>query len=54
MLFSFFTLEAFEIKINSIITLDKNIPKECGLKFFNEKKKFNLNVSIKKKKWYNN
>ena len=50
MLFSFFTLEAFEIKINSIITLDKNIPKECGLKFFNEKKKFNLNVSIKKKK----
>ena len=49
MFFSYFTAKASEIKINSIITLDKNIPKECGLNFFNKKKKFNLKVSIKKK-----
>ena len=36
MLLSCFTVKAS--KINSIITLDKNIPKECG-----------LNVSVKKK-----
>ena len=51
MFFSYFTAKASEIKINSIITLDKNIPKECGLNFFKKKKKFNLKVSIKKKKY---
>ena len=52
-LFSNFSYSnAFDIKINSIITLENNIPKECGLNFkiLEENKTSDTKVSIKKNK----
>ena len=49
-LIDFKILKASEININSIITLDNNIPKECGLNFKITNNNINTKISIKKKK----
>ena len=45
-------MNANDIRINSIITLENNIPKECGLNFkiLEENKTSDTKVSIKKNK----
>ena len=45
-------MNASDIRINSIITLENNIPKECGLNFkiLEENKTSDTKVSIKKNK----
>ncbi len=48
-LIHFKILKASEININSIITLDNNIPKECGLNFKITNNNINTKISIKKK-----
>ncbi len=52
LLLSFYNLSASDISINSIITLQNNIPKECGLNFkiSEENKTSDTKVSIKKNK----
>ena len=52
LLSNFSNLNASDIRINSIITLENNIPKECGLNFkiLEENKMSNTKVSIKKNK----
>ena len=52
LLSSFSSLNASEVRINSIITLENNIPKECGLNFkiLEENKTSDTKVSIKKNK----
>jgi len=52
LLFNFSNLNASDIRINSIITLENNIPKECGLNFkiLEENKTSDTKVSIKKNK----
>ena len=52
LLINFSYLNASDIRINSIITLENNIPKECGLNFkiFDENKTSDTKVSIKKNK----
>ena len=52
LLSNFSNLKASDIRINSIITLENNIPKECGLNFkiLEENKMSNTKVSIKKNK----
>ena len=52
LLIYFSYLNASDIRINSIITLENNIPKECGLNFkiFDENKTSDTKVSIKKNK----
>ena len=52
LLFNFSHLNANDIKINSIIALENNIPKECGLNFkiLDENKTTDTKVSIKKNK----
>ena len=52
LLSNFSFLNANDIKINSIITLENNIPKECGLNFkiLEENKTSDTKVSIKKNK----
>jgi len=49
---NFSNLNASDIRINSIITLENNIPKECGLNFkiLEENKTSDTKVSIKKNK----
>ena len=51
LLSNFSDLNANDVKINSIITLENNIPKECGLNFkiLEENKTSDTKVSIKKK-----
>ena len=50
LLSNFSNLNASDIRINSIITLENNIPKECGLNFkiFEGNKTSDTKVSIKK------
>jgi hypothetical protein len=52
LLLSFSNLSAYDVRINSIITLQNNIPKECGLNFkiSDENKTSDTKVSIKKNK----
>ena len=52
LLSNFSNLKASDIRINSIITLENNIPKECGLNFkiLEGNKMSNTKVSIKKNK----
>ena len=52
LLINFSYLNASEIRINSIITLENNIPKECGLNFkiLEENKTSDTKISIKKNK----
>tara|TARA_B100000073_G_scaffold202033_1_gene167333 strand:- start:47 stop:550 length:504 start_codon:yes stop_codon:yes gene_type:complete len=52
LLLSFSNLSASDVRINSIITLQNNIPKECGLNFkiSEENKTSDTKVSIKKNK----
>ena len=52
LLLSFSNLNASNIRINSIITLENNIPKECGLNFkiLEENKTSDTKISIKKTK----
>ena len=52
LLINFSYLNASDIRINSIITLENNIPKECGLNFkiSEENKTSETKVSIKKNK----
>ena len=50
LLVDFKILEASEININSIIVLENNIPKECGLNFNIAEKNINTKISIKKNK----
>ena len=52
LLVNFSYLNASDIRINSIITLENNIPKECGLNFkiLEENKTSDTKVSIKKNK----
>ena len=52
LLINFSYLNASDIRINSIITLENNIPKECGLNFkiSEENKTSDTKVSIKKNK----
>ena len=52
LLLSFSNLSASDLRINSIITLENNIPKECGLNFkiSEENKTSDTKVSIKKNK----
>ena len=52
LLLSFSNLSASNIRVNSIITLQNNIPKECGLNFkiSEENKTSETKVSIKKNK----
>ena len=52
LLLSFSNLSASNVRINSIITLQNNIPKECGLNFkiSEENKTSDTKVSIKKNK----
>ena len=52
LLLSFSNLSASDVRINSIITLQNNIPKECGLNFkiSEENKTSETKVSIKKNK----
>ena len=52
LLSNFSNLNASDIRINSIITLENNIPKECGLNFkiSDENKTSDTKVSIKKSK----
>jgi len=52
LLLSFSNLSASDVRINSIITLQNNIPKECGLNFkiSEESKTSDTKVSIKKNK----
>ena len=52
LLFNFSNLNASDIRINSIITLENNIPKECGLNFkiLEKNKTSDTKVSIKKNK----
>ena len=52
LLSNFSDLNANDVKINSIITLENNIPKECGLNFkiLEENKTSDTKVSIKKNK----
>ena len=49
---NFSNLNASDIRINSIITLENNIPKECGLNFkiLEENKTSDTKISIKKNK----
>ena len=46
----FYQIALSEIKVNSIISLNKNIPEECGLSFLieNNEKFINASISIKK------
>ena len=52
LLINFSYLNASNIRINSIITLENNIPKECGLNFkiLEENKTSDTKISIKKNK----
>ena len=52
LLFNFSNLNASDIRINSIITLENNIPKECGLNFkiLEREEVSDTKISIKKKK----
>ena len=52
LLINFSNLNASDVRINSIITLENNIPKECGLNFkiLEENKTSDTKVSIKKNK----
>ena len=52
LLSTFSNLNASDIRINSIITLENNIPNECGLNFkiLERNKMSNTKVSIKKNK----
>ena len=52
LLLSLSNLSASDVRINSIITLQNNIPKECGLNFkiSEENKTSDTKVSIKKNK----
>jgi hypothetical protein len=52
LLFFYSSLKASDVQINSIIVLENNIPKECGLNFkvLDKDKIINTMVSIKKKK----
>ena len=50
LLVDFKILEASEININSIIVLENNIPKVCGLNFNIAEKNINTKISIKKNK----
>ena len=52
LLLSFSNLSASNVRINSIITLENNIPKECGLNFkiLEENKTSDTKISIKKNK----
>ncbi len=52
LLFNFSYLNASDIRINSIITLENNIPKECGLNFkiLEKNKTSDTKISIKKNK----
>ena len=52
LLINFSYLNASDIRINSIITLENNIPKECGLNFkiLEENKTSDTKISIKKNK----
>ena len=52
LLINFSHLNASDIRINSIITLENNIPKECGLNFkiLEENKTSDTKISIKKNK----
>ena len=52
LLSNFSNLNASDIRINSIITLENNIPKECGLNFkiLEENKTSDTKISIKKNK----
>ena len=52
LLSNFSNLNASDIRINSIITLENNIPKECGLNFkiLEKNKTSDTKVSIKKNK----
>ena len=52
LLLSFSNLSASYVRVNSIITLQNNIPKECGLNFkiSEESKTSDTKVSIKKNK----
>jgi len=49
-LVDFKILKASEVNINSIIVLENNIPKECGLNFNIVEKNINTKISIKKNK----
>ena len=52
LLINFSYLNASDIRINSIITLENNIPKECGLNFkiLDKNKTSDTKISIKKNK----
>ena len=50
----FYKLALGEIKVNSIIKLDNNIPEECGLNFFLENDNSFTNASVSIKKLENN
>ena len=52
LLSNFSNLNANDIRINSIITLENNIPKECGLNFkiLDKNKTSDTKISIKKNK----
>ena len=50
LLVDFKILKASEVNINSIIVLENNIPKECGLNFNIAEKNINTKISIKKNK----
>ena len=50
LLVDFKILKASEVNINSIIVLENNIPKECGLNFNIVEKNINTKISIKKNK----
>ncbi len=47
---SFSTLASANVKINSIIKLENNVPDECGLSFLIETKNFSYNASVSIKK----
>ncbi len=50
----FYKLALSEIKVNSIIKLNNNIPEECGLNFFLENDNSFTNASVSIKKLENN
>lgn len=47
---SFSTLASANVKINSIIKLENNVPDECGLSFLIETKNFSYNAAVSIKK----
>ena len=48
-IFSFQNINSTNLKITSIIVLDKKIPMKCGINVYNKDEEYNISLSIKKK-----